>query len=247
MWIIHQLSEAVSHVICRLTTPARGRGIGTRSMFRRKTSDRCLPKAARRGLTLVEVSISTLLVGFLVVASLKSVGGVVRTWQVTAGQKKAPDLAWQLMTEVLQAPYEDPEDPGGSIGLDTGETGTTRADFDDVDDYDGWNKTNPQNKDGTAQTAWTGWQRTVQIQYVNPDTLSVSGTDTGLKQITATVIAPDATQTVIEVLRSRWGALERPTAVDTTVVTWVGGELQIGSSAAAHVSGNNVHNHANDE
>ncbi len=202
----------------------------------------------RRGLTLVEVAISTLLVGLVMVASLKSVGAVTRTWQVTAEQNKGPRLAHQLLTEIMQAPYEDPEDPSGNLGLETGESGLTRADFDDVDDYKNWNANDAENKDGTLQTDWTGWKRQAKITYVNPDTLANAGaTDTGLKRIEVKVFPPGESPLTLYALRSRWGAVEQAPGVDMTVVTWVDGDLQIGSGSAPQVSGTNLDNHASDQ
>ncbi|MFV2065843.1 MAG: hypothetical protein ACC645_02615, partial [Pirellulales bacterium] len=89
-------------------------------------------------MSLVEVAISTLLVGLVVVASMESVGAAFRTWRVVAQQSDAPFLAQQLMTEVLRAEYEEPDENPPVFGPETSETGGTRALFDDVDDYDNW-------------------------------------------------------------------------------------------------------------
>ena len=204
-------------------------------------------RTRRRGLSLPEVMISALLVGIVLVASMKTVGAVFRTRLVNARLADGPSLARQLMTETAQAPYEDPEEPDGPIGLETGETNTSRTDFDDVDDFHGWNKSPPQAKDGTPLDGCDGWQRQVSVEWVQPDSLTASGTETGLKRITVTVTDPQGNVTQLGSLRCEFGAVEQDPAVNMTVVTWLGGELQLGAGSAKVLSATNLVNHARDQ
>jgi len=197
-------------------------------------------------LSLVEVAVSTFLVGVLLIAAMNTVGAVFRSRRTSAQLHDAPTLARLLMTEILQAPYQDPEEPDGPIGLEGGEASGSRSQFDDVDDYDGWSECPPKNKDSSNIPGHGSWQRDVTVDWVVPDTLSTSSTDTGLKQITVTVTHPGGTQTQLVALRCQWGAVEQPPGVDTTVVTWVGAQLEIGSDAAAVLSATNLVNHADD-
>ncbi len=89
---------------------------------------------------------STLIVGVMLVAALDTLGAVFRSQRLNAARLTGPGLAHELMGEILSLSYEDPEDPGGSIGRDSGESGKERADFDDVDDYDNWVEKNPRTK-----------------------------------------------------------------------------------------------------
>lgn len=204
----------------------------------------------RCGLSLIEVVISTLLVGLLVVASLKTVGGVFRTWQVTENEYDGTALAMELMTEVLQARYEEPDDTP-QFGRESSEIGGDRAAWDDTDDYDDWSTSPPELKDGTALSQYTGWTRSVIIQKVNagdPATLRTDiSEDKGLRKITVTLTDPQGEQTILVGLRARDGAVEKAPDAETTFVMWVGSNLQVGSSAAAIASGTNITNHATDQ
>src|SRR5829696_2414889 len=95
-------------------------------------------RSSRRGMTMAEVVIATAIVGVMTVAALESTGMVYRTRRINANRLTGPGLAQELLAEVLAMPYEDPENPGGAIGLDAGESSSTRATFDDVDDYNVW-------------------------------------------------------------------------------------------------------------
>ncbi len=201
----------------------------------------------RRGLTLAEVAISTLLVGVVLAAAMNTVGGVLKTRNVTVEAQVGPALARDLMSEVLQNAFTDPEAPDGPIGTETGESTTTRADFDDVDDYNGWNKPSPVNSDGTALGYGTGWQRQVSVGFVNPNTLTTNNLDTGLKLIVVTVTASNGNTTVLQTLRSRLGSVERLPIFDRTFVT--GSQLEIQTSGASTdiVSGTSIKNHGSDQ
>ena len=191
----------------------------------------------RRGLGLIEIVASTLIVGVMLVAALNTLGAVFRSQRLNAARLTGPGLAYELMGEILSLPYEDPEDPGGAIGRDFGESGGDRVDLDDVDDYDDWSSSDAEDKDGVTHPGYTGWQRTVQVRWVRVGAVATTeSNDTGLKLITVTVTDPDGVATKIRALRSQNSSLEQSPALDTTAVTWLGAELQIGGSAAAHAS-----------
>lgn len=208
--------------------------------FRTRSASRC-------GLTLVEVAISTLLVGLVVVASLKSVGAVMRTWQAASDRGEAMDLARELMAEVTQAAYRDPEDSGDALGLNSGESGTTRTDFDDIDDYYGWTASPPEARDGTALTEYTGWSRSVALKKVNQANpavvLSDASIDVGVRRIAVTVTDPAGRSITLYAIRSVFGAQEEPLGVDATIVTAVDATLQVGTGPKVE-SGTSLVNHA---
>ena len=201
----------------------------------------------RNGLTLVEVMVSTLLVGVVLVAAMNTVGGVLKTRNIAVEVQVGPALARNLMSEVLQNAFTDPEEPDGPIGTDTGESGATRADFDDVDDYNGWNSSSPVKSDGTSLGYGDGWQRQVSVSFVNPDTLTTSGSDTGLKSVTVTVTPSVGNPTIIQALRSRLGSAERLPSFDRTFVTGAQIELQTSDTATDIVSGTSIKNHGSDQ
>ncbi len=199
-----------------------------------------------RGLSLIEVVASTLIVGVMLVAALNTLGAVFRSQRSNAARLTGPGLAHELMGEILSLSYEDPEDPGASIGNDSSESGGDRADFDDVDDYDDWSASGPESKDGVEHPGYVGWERTVRVNWVKVNAIATTlSSESGLKLITVTVTDPNGAATKIRALRSLYSSFEQSPAVDTTAVTWLGGELQLGGSAAAH-SATQLSNHTYD-
>ena len=209
--------------------------------------NQCANHQSRHGLSQVEVVVSSLIVAVVLVGALNVLGGATRTNRVAADRLDAPGLAHQLMGEILALPYEDPEEPGGNIGQESGESGGSRAGYDDVDDYHGWNMDPPAYKDGTSVPGAVGWERVVLVQYFDPSTGSTGSTDTGVKLITVQVSAPSGDQLQLDTLRSQWGSLQQSPAVDTTVVTSIDAELQIGGTAEQALSSTYLKNHAYDQ
>ena len=73
---------------------------------------------SRSGIHLIEVIVSTLLIGLVTVTSLKTVGGVFRTWNITVDQYDGTELAQQLMSEILQQSYKEPGASDPTFGID---------------------------------------------------------------------------------------------------------------------------------
>ena len=202
----------------------------------------------RRGLTLAEVSVSTLIVGMLVVASLQAVANVSRTWTATNQLLDGQALAGELVREVMAQNYTDPTDPNATKwGKDGVEA--TRADFNDLDDYDDWTESPVKNAAGTALTGYAGWSRSVLVQKIQSLDYSVIDDydkDKGLRAITVTVTSPTGETTTAKVYRSNVAGTLQPLSADATLVTWVGCTLKLGTNAPA-TSGVSVSNHAEDQ
>lgn len=194
-------------------------------------------RARRAGLTLVESVIAVALTAVLVLMSVNSLGSIAKGRQVATQNYQGTMLAEQLLTEICQNPYNDPQG-GTTFGPEAGDitNPATRSVFDDVDDYNGWSESPPQNKDGTTLSNFTGWTRSVSVAYVDPTTLSASDSDTGLKKITVTVRDPRGGQTVLTALRTNCGQYEIKPSQQTTCTRWVGVTLQIGSDPRYAVS-----------
>jgi hypothetical protein len=188
------------------------------------------PKSVRRGLTMAEIVVSTAIVGVMTVAALESVNMVYRTRRENANRLTGPGLAQELMAEVLAMPYEDPQNPGGAIGIDAGESSSARSTFDDVDDYNVWTSSDTKLRDGSTAAGYSSWQQQVRVAFAglaNPS--SNSGSDTGLKRITVTVTSPQNVATTLVALRARRGSLEQPQGVTDDAVTWLGVTLKVGN------------------
>ena len=144
-----------------------------------------------RAFTLVEATISVFIVGVMVVAALSTVGAT-RLGEYKVGERcRALPLAQDLLAEILQKPYENP-DGSAVFCTEPGEGTASRIDFDDVDDYHNWSASPPQNRDGTDMSDLSGWRRSVQVIWVDPTNLSqTAGSDQGVKRITVTVTHDD--------------------------------------------------------
>lgn len=144
-------------------------------------------KHRRRGLSLVEVTISTMLVAVVVVGAMNCLGGVIRSRLTTGNSGRGRQLAQQLMTEILNTPYQD-EGPSPVFGRESGESGGDRVDFDDVDDYHTWSAAPPEDRNGNPIVNTAGWQRDVTVELVVPANPALpAGTDLGVKRITVTI------------------------------------------------------------
>lgn len=201
----------------------------------------------RVGLSLIEVVVSTVIVAFIVSAAMQTVAIAVSTRNRTTELQLGPALAMDLLNELLQKPYADPDVASTSIGLDLGEGSSNRLAFDDLDDFHGWSTSSPVKPDGSAMPIGAGWQRQVAVAFLDPSNMSASGTDLGLKKITVTVVSPGGESNVVEALRSRWGVNERPAHADRVIVTGATVSISMTSGVTAETSRTLSKNHALDE
>jgi MSHA pilin protein MshD len=143
---------------------------------------------ARRGVSLMEVTLSTMIVGMLMVASLKSFGQVTSGRNESADDVRAKHLCRQLMAEIMSKAYEEPVNTP-QFGREAGEPASYRTQWDDVDDYNGSNNSAPYDIDGWALDGFSAaWSRAVSVDFVTAaDPSVVAGSDEGLKRIKVTV------------------------------------------------------------
>ncbi len=137
----------------------------------------------RGGMSLIEVVASTMIVGMMAVATLNALGAATKSSNSIGNRAIALGLADELMSEIMQQPYSDP-DGSNTFGHESGEATSPRSAFDDVDDYNGWNVSPPQYRDGTVIPNRTGWTQHVVVTLVSPtNPTQVVGTDQGVKRI----------------------------------------------------------------
>ena len=206
----------------------------------------CSQNTSREGLSLIEVTVSSLLVGLIVVGSLDMLGASVRTQTVASDLVLGPILAEQLIAEIMAMPYDEP-DGAGALGLDGAESDLTRKDFDDVDDYKNWTESTIQTKEGTPLLSATGWTREANVWWANrgDGNVVIVISETGLKRFRVSVTSPDGVVTVRNGMRSRWGILQQPPAVDKIVITQMNMALTVGSAAETRQS-THLLNHVED-
>ncbi len=142
-----------------------------------------LPSTSQQGMSLVEVVASTMIVSLMAVATLNALGAATKSSDSIGNRAIAAGLADELMSEILQQPYSDP-DGTNQFGRESGESSSPRSAFDDVDDYDGWSVSPPQYSDGTTIPNRTGWRQRVSVTRVVPsDPTQTTNTDQGAKRI----------------------------------------------------------------
>jgi len=197
----------------------------------------CAKRTSRRGSSMVEVVVATLISGVVIVGALNVMGGAIKTRTATIAYVDGPLLANELLTEIMSKSYEDPEASGtGELGREPGET--TRSTFDDVDDYLTYSESPPLDINEVPMSEYAGWTRSVSGWYARRDNGGFWFSDTGLKGILVQVTAPGGTMTERTGYRWKEGAMEQQPAVDSEVVTWVGAELQIGALGLARAGTN---------
>jgi prepilin-type N-terminal cleavage/methylation domain-containing protein len=146
-----------------------------------------MPNRDRSGLSLLEVLISTMLIGVCLVAALRAVGMTLSTQTGLSDGAVAEALACDLLTEILAKDYQD-STQAATLQADLDERPTDKTSFDDVDDYHLWQESPPQDRQGQTIAGLTGWQRSVRVEFVEAaDPTRDATSDTGLKRITVEV------------------------------------------------------------
>src|SRR3954470_18738124 len=141
----------------------------------------------RMALSLIEVVAATMIVGMMAVATLNGLGAATKSAQSIGNRAIALGLADELMSEIVQQPYSDP-DGSNTFGHETGEATSPRSAFDDADDYDGWNVSPPQYRDGSVIPDRTNWRQRVTVTYVVPtNPTQTAGSDQGAKGIQVSI------------------------------------------------------------
>ena len=190
------------------------------------------PSSRRRGLTLVEAVVSVAIVGVMLTAALYALGGVAKARRVQIDDREGRNLAQQLLSEILQAAYTDPEFPESlGFGLEPDESWHTRADFDDVDDYAFWKASPPQAKDGAALPGYEGWRRAARV---GPG-FAADVPAEGANLVEVFVVSPKGEMTYLCALKSRYGEADPSVPEETRCVSWAGIELQVGGDVANRV------------
>ncbi len=163
-----------------------------------------------RALSMIEVVVSITIVGVMMVAALNTVGASKLGQQKTGHRGKGALLAQQLMSEILQNAYADPEQPDSGIQIDSNENSDSRTDYDDVDDYDAWTASPPEYKDGTVIPDLNGWQRSVEVDWVSPNDLNTPiGDDESVKRIIVTVSRDGVPLASLTAVRTASGPIDR--------------------------------------
>ena len=156
-------------------------------------------------LSLAETLVCIVLVGGLLAVSMNLLADAVEGQQGMGDRSRGLLLAQDLMAEILNQPYEEP-DEAAAFGRESLEDTGKRDAFDDVDDYDGWNASPPMRADGTEIPDLADWNRSVTVRWLQPNDLTAKAvTETGIKEIAVTVTHRNVRTASLTAVRTRAG------------------------------------------
>jgi len=140
------------------------------------------------GSTLLEVAISSLLVGVLLVGAMNALASATKVGLRSQHRIQATQLARALQAEIASLPYED-LDATPTFGPEGAETSAaSRSELDDVDDFHTWSESPIVDRFGNVIAGLPNWQREVTVTFADPtDFSSASTTDQGIKRIRVSV------------------------------------------------------------
>lgn len=173
------------------------------------TDHRC----ERRGFSLIEATISIVIVSIMLVSALSLVGAARLAESRTTDRAVGMGLAEDLLAEILEQPWIDiaPTDGESHLGRENGEDDATRADFDDVDDYAGWTASPPETAGGTDLPDLDGWTRKAFVVWGTTATPDVRSTvSTTIKRITVVVYRDKLEVARLTALRTKGWAAAQP-------------------------------------
>lgn len=163
----------------------------------------------RRGLSLVEVTISMVVVSVMLVAGLRLVGATGQTSRFVEDRTIGQELVEAMLADISAQPYEDPDDTpvfGLEEAFADARPGGTWIGFDDVDDYDGLIVVGGADRHGEAIVPRAGWQVRVEVAWVlTSDPEVPSDQETGLKRVDVSAIRDGRTVTTASMLAGREG------------------------------------------
>ena len=196
-----------------------------------------------RGFSLVEVGLSTIIIGGLLVAALTAAGTISVSRRRSEVADRAASLATALLDEALTLPYTSSATGLLGLGPSAAETAAgNRSLYNAVGDYSGLSESTLRNRDGSAVANSTGWRRTVTLTFVEsaaPNTESL--VDTRCVRVKVTVFGPGATVTPLATaigLRSLgWDVANRRTPADQLALS---GTVTSSSPTGSPISGSST-------
>jgi hypothetical protein len=169
---------------------------------------------SHRGLSQVEVVVSTVIVSVLMVTSLSTIAASRRSQMTESNEVCGLAIAEAMMVEIAQLAMRDPACDCG-FGAESGEAGANRLGFDDVDDYHNLVDSPPKSRNGIALSGYSGLSRKVSIDRVTTGNWNTTtATYAGVYRITVSVLRGTAEVSRIVGYRSAGslGAIETTSA-----------------------------------
>ena len=136
-----------------------------------------------KGFSLIEITISMLMISVLFVASMQTVAWSKKTSHIGMQEDIAQNLAQDLMSEVLMQDYRDKI----YYRYNTNVTEQSRANYRSIIDYHNYAEAQIKDKAGNIRTELPGWGRKVIVQFYDPELKKVCADDKGIRKITVFV------------------------------------------------------------
>lgn len=163
----------------------------------------------RRGLSIVEVVLSLVIIGTVLPAIFTLVGASATRGVIAQRDAQASWLAHDLLAEIGTKSTERDElgslpgdtDPLATLASPPGQGGS-RAAFNDVFDYNNWDSYPPVDDAGNALSGFDGWYRAARVIPINPDTLALRKNNDTAALITVTVIGPGSVTDEVSIVRT---------------------------------------------
>ena len=129
-------------------------------------------RESSRGLTLIEVVVSTLLVSTILLASLNASATFQRNQSAARERISGRELGNQILDEITCRDFRDRVEPG--FGVEADESTDDRGTFDDVDDYHLYSESTPTHRDGSKIAIFDGWSYSISVLAVEADTNGIT-------------------------------------------------------------------------
>jgi hypothetical protein len=139
-----------------------------------KNRGRILRRNRRAGLTLMETTLSTLIVGLSVLSIVRLVTAVTQQNFYAQKTTTALMLANNMRELLVGLSFNDPAF-GTHLGPDVGET--TVAQFNDVQDFNGYVANPPIDANRQPITSMANWRQSVTVTHVLPGNNGYNSTD----------------------------------------------------------------------
>ena len=143
-----------------------------------------LSKKYYSGLSLVEVLIAVMLVGFAIASLLVANGAFTKANGAGTDQSTAEFLIEQIRELTTLLPVVDPQTELATFGPESGETLTT---YDDLDDFDGASYSPPINAERTALNQFSAFRQNVTVENVSASNFEQVAADHSTNFVRVTV------------------------------------------------------------
>jgi type II secretory pathway pseudopilin PulG len=159
----------------------------------------------RAGLTLIEVTISLILVSTLLLISITASANLLRSSNRNSTAISATEIAGVLLDEIAAMHFADPVSSTTTFGIEADEDATDRATLDDIDDYHLYTQSAATYRNGQPINEFAGWTYEV---TVTPATATATGITTSgdasdpLRLVTVSCTSPSNGTTDISLTHS---------------------------------------------